>query len=56
MMVTVHIICDICGELREVANEWKAHGIREMLRKVGWAVGLPGGRDICPKCRKVGHP
>jgi hypothetical protein len=25
---------------------------RRAAKRVGWAVGLPGGRDLCPDCRR----
>lgn len=49
----VTITCDSCEAVADCA-EWTAKVTRHFAREAGWLVGLPGGRDICPDCRKAG--
>lgn len=49
----VTIFCDApdCGEWDEDGVGETAKEARAGARRVGWAVGLPGGTDLCPRHR-----
>jgi hypothetical protein len=48
----VTIWCDGCEDWCEaVGPEHTAKDARATAKKVGWSVGLPHGRDLCPRCR-----
>lgn len=48
------IFCDVCGHWSNAGVEHTAAKARAGLRKNGWRLGLPGGRDICPACVRDG--
>jgi len=52
-MIELSIRCDGC-RIVGGANR-KGHQVREVLKREGWAVSTPGGRDYCPGCQVVDH-
>jgi len=53
MSIIIGVICDGCGKsgAREQGRDrGRPHLMRAELRGMRWAVGLPGGRDLCPAC------
>ncbi len=54
-MIHTEIRCDGCDRA-EVCQTGKAaaHEMRHWLRRRGWRCGLPGGRDLCPRCYSKG--
>ena len=54
-MIRLIIKCDGCGaESRMSAKKQpRAHVLRHALQMAGWLVGMRGGRDYCPQCRKA---
>lgn len=40
-----------CPDSAGISDYLNAAGMRARLREWGWATGLPGGLDRCPKCR-----
>jgi hypothetical protein len=46
------IHCDGCGVWHYGNIGESMAEVRRGLRRIGWAVSLPGGRDLCPKCRQ----
>lgn len=51
-MLTITIDCDECSEIGDGARYGEAKKARAALKKIGWLVGLRGGRDLCPSCAK----
>jgi len=53
-MIRIEIKCNKCGmagDYSEGPNRWKAHQMRNRLKKTyGWHVDLDGGRDYCSFC------
>lgn len=60
MVIHNEVRCDGCGKVEAVdgmaRGRWRAHIAREQLKAMGWAVGLEGGKDLCPECRKKRLP
>ena len=59
-MIHMSIKCDGCGceapVVRTSGNgQLQPHSVRTRLEKLGWSVGLPGGRDYCLECRCLCH-
>ena len=54
-MIHTSIRCNGCGceepVVRAADNgQLQPHSVRTRLEKLGWRVGLPGGKDYCPDC------
>ena len=49
-MLTITIDCDECSVIGDGASYGDSKKARAALKAVGWQVGLPGGRDLCPSC------
>ena len=53
MAVKVSITCNVCGKegrSDKGPDRVQAYAMRETLKRGGWKVRLPGGRDICTRC------
>lgn len=53
----VEVVCDgpdfatDCPNNKAWMDAGPASDLRKRMREDGWAVGLPGGTDRCPKCK-----
>lgn len=54
-MIDLRIKCNDCGDtgIRHQAGYQHPHTLRAELKRQGWQVGLPGGKDRCPSCIKI---
>ena len=52
-MIVTEIRCDACDAFGDGSGVTRPHMMRLRLAERGWAVALPGGGDLCPKCNEL---